>query len=132
MLIVVDNHSGVPVYRQIIDQVRFHIASGLLKPGDALPSTRRLAAELEVNPMTISKAYSLLERDGIVDRRRGRPLTVRADTDHGKQGRAHLRDILHPVVTVVRQLGIEAEDAVEVFRDLLGRGENLPSEEERS
>jgi DNA-binding transcriptional MocR family regulator len=62
MLIVVDPHSGVPVYRQLMDQIRFHIASGLLKPGDELPSTRALSTELGVNPMTVSKAYSFLER----------------------------------------------------------------------
>ncbi len=128
MLIVVDNHSGVPVYRQIIDQVRFHVASGLLAPGDELPSTRALAAELEVNPMTISKAYNLLERDGVVLRRRGLPLTVREGVDRSGQGRAQLRESLAPVVTVVRQLDIDTDTAVAVFRDLLDRDES-PSKE---
>ena len=77
MLIVVDPSSGVPVFRQIMDQVRFHIASGLLKAGDELPATRALSAELGVNPMTISKAYNLLERDGALERRPGKPLVVR-------------------------------------------------------
>lgn len=128
MLIVVDNHSGVPVYRQIIDQVRFHIASGLLAPGDELPSTRALAAELEVNPMTISKAYNLLERDGVVLRRRGLPLTVRAGVDRSGQGRAQLRESLAPIVTMVRQLDIDTETAVAVFRDLLDHDESPPEE----
>ena len=78
MLIVVDPHSGVPVYRQLMDQIKFHIASGILKPGDELPSTRSLSAELGVNPMTISKAYSFLEREDVVERRPGRPLVVKA------------------------------------------------------
>ena len=78
MLITVDHHSGVPVFRQIIDQVKFHITGGLLKAGDELPSTRALSARLELNPMTVSKAYSLLEAEGWVERKRGRPLTVKA------------------------------------------------------
>ena len=76
MLIVVDPSSGVPVFRQVMDQVRFHIASGLLKAGDELPATRSLSAELGVIPMTVSKAYNLLERDGVLERRPGRPLVV--------------------------------------------------------
>ena len=49
MLISIDHHSGVPVYRQLMDQIKFHIATGLLKPGDELPSTRVLSAQLGVN-----------------------------------------------------------------------------------
>ena len=93
MLISIDHHSGVPVFRQIIDQVRFHIASGLLSPGDELPSTRSLSSELGLNPMTVSKAYSLVEAEGIVERRRGRPLTVKAMPEADVEARKieHLR-----------------------------------------
>jgi len=121
MLIVADTHSGVPVFRQIAEQVRFHIASGLLKPGDELPSTRSLSTELSVNPMTVSKAYSLLEREGLLERRPGLPLLVK-----GRRGQAlererleQLRGVLGPAVTAARQLGIEARDAAATFRDLL-------------
>ncbi len=108
MLIVVDPHSGVPVYRQLMDQVKFHIACGLLKPGDELPSTRALSSQLGVNPMTISKAYSHLERDGVVERRPGRPLVVKAlEEDQLKNSKLHqLRDSLQPTVTMVTQLGM--------------------------
>lgn len=68
--------SGTPIYRQIIDQTRQLVASGRLPPGDHLPSVRTMAAELGINPMTVSKAYSLLERDGIVTRRRGHGMVV--------------------------------------------------------
>ena len=74
MLIVVDPQSGVPVYRQLMDQIKFHIASGMLQPGDELPSTRLLSSDLGVNPMTISKAYGYLEKEQVVERRPGRPL----------------------------------------------------------
>lgn len=121
MLIVVDPHSGVPVYRQLMDQVKFHIASGLLKPGDELPSTRALSSQLGVNPMTISKAYSYLERDGVIERRPGRPLIVKAlEGDQLKDSKLHqIRESLRPTVTMVSQLGIPTNEAVEVFESLL-------------
>ncbi len=68
--------SGVPIYRQLIEQVRRMVASKILAPGDSLPSVRQLATQLAVNPMTISKAYSLLEAEGLLERQRGKGMTV--------------------------------------------------------
>ncbi|MGD8376719.1 MAG: GntR family transcriptional regulator [Acidobacteriota bacterium] len=121
MLIVVDPQSGVPVYRQLMDQIRFHVASGILKPGDELPSTRALSSELGINPMTISKAYSLLEREDVVERRPGRPLVVRTIDSGQMRDRklGQLREGLTAAVTMARQLGITDGDALEMFRRLL-------------
>ena len=134
MLIVVDPHSGVPVYRQLMDQVKFHVASGLLKPGDELPSTRALSSQLGVNPMTISKAYSYLEKEDVVERRPGRPLIVkaleRAQVRDQKVDR--LRESLAATVTVVRQLGIDLDQATRVFRELLEEDGDSPDSRERS
>lgn len=128
MLIVFDPHSGVPVYRQIIDQVRFHVESGLLEPGDELPSTRTLSAELGVNPMTISKAFRALEADGWVERRPGLPLVVRDRREaDAKAGVERLREELAPVVVRVRQLGISRAEAIRTFRKLLEESEEDPS-----
>ena len=129
MLIIDDPHSGVPVYRQVMDQVKFHIASGMLKPGDRLPSTRTLSAELGVNPMTVSKAYSFLEMEGVVERRPGKPLVVkeaREDALHERKLQ-QLSDSLQPSVTVVKQLGIEFEEAVQMFRNKLEENTGSPS-----
>lgn len=68
--------SGVPIYRQLMDQVRALLLSGQLRPGDMLPSVRAVAVGLEVNPMTVSKAYSLLEAEGVVERVRGTGMRV--------------------------------------------------------
>ena len=121
MLIVVDSHSGVPVYRQLMDQIKFLIASGMLKPGDDLPSTRTLSAELGVNPMTISKAYSFLERDNIIERRPGRPLVVKAmkAAELRDQRMEQVRQSLAGTVTVVRQLDVDAGEAVKLFEEML-------------
>jgi GntR family transcriptional regulator len=123
MLIVVDPHSGVPVYRQLMDQIKFHIASGLLKPGDELPSTRALSSELGVNPMTISKAYSFLERENVIERRPGRPLVVKQlETEQVQHQKIdQLSKALEPIVTMVRQLGIDSDAAVSLLGDLLAR-----------
>ncbi len=118
MLIVVDPGTGVPVYRQVMDQVKRQVASGRLAPGDELPSTRVLSTELGVNPMTISKAYSFLEKDGIVERRPGRPVVVRGNGG-GAAGKELLQAELAAIVTSVRQLGIPHEEAVALFRSML-------------
>ncbi len=77
MLLEIDHHSGVPIYRQVIEQIRQEIIAGLLHADEQLPSVRDIALELRVNPMTVSKAYSLLEMDGLLERRRGVGLFVK-------------------------------------------------------
>src|SRR5919204_3531084 len=63
--------SGVPIYRQIQDQIRYGVASGLLTAGEQLPTVRALAVELSVNPNTVIKAYSELEREGVLTTEQG-------------------------------------------------------------
>lgn len=71
MLIRIEPNSATPVYRQIVDQVRYQIAGGTLRPGDRLPSVRDLARQLPANQNTVLKAYNLLAQDGLVSRRQG-------------------------------------------------------------
>ena len=132
MLIVVDPHSGVPVYRQLMDQIKFHIASGLLNPGDELPSTRALSAQLGVNPMTISKAYSYLEREEVLERRPGRPVVVKPVDGRAMRDRKidQLRESLATTVTMVHQLSIGKDDAVSLFRALLDETQSDDTESE--
>src|SRR5437899_10968263 len=75
--------SGVPIYRQLMDQVRATIAGSRLVEGDLLPSVRQVAQDLQVNQMTVSKAYSLLERDGVVERMRGQGMRVNHKSPKG-------------------------------------------------
>ena len=123
MLIIVDPQSGVPVYRQVMDQIKFHIASGLLAPGDELPSTRALSSDLGVNPMTISKAYSFLEMEEIVDRRPGKPLVVKEVKQKTLDRRKleQLEESLQAGVTVAKQLGISENEAVKLFEEMLNK-----------
>ena len=71
MILALNSHSGVPIYRQIQDQVRYGIASGQLKAGEQLPTVRALAVELSVNPNTVIKAYTELEREGVITSEQG-------------------------------------------------------------
>jgi len=67
----IDLHSGVPVYRQLIDQVRGGIAAGSLAPGDQLPTVRQLAVDLAINPNTVMRAYRELELGGLLETHQG-------------------------------------------------------------
>src|SRR5690606_24863689 len=69
-------HSGLPIYRQLLDQIRRLVASGQLAAGTPLPSIRELAVKHAINPMTVSKVYTLLEAEGVLERHRGKPITV--------------------------------------------------------
>lgn len=66
-----DGHSGVPVYRQLIDQVQAAVASGVLASGDQLPTVRQVAVDLAINPNTVSRAYREMEIRGMLDTQQG-------------------------------------------------------------
>jgi GntR family transcriptional regulator len=68
---LLDIKSGIPFYRQIIDQVKTAIATGMLEPGYKLPTVRQLAVELSINPNTVSRAYTELELTGLVETQMG-------------------------------------------------------------
>lgn len=120
-LLVIDHHNGVPAYRQLMDQIKFQVAAGMLPVGMELASTRALSAELSLNPMTISKAYSLLEREGVLERRRGQTLVIRAvpAAEHEASKLDPLRQQLAEAAVMARQLGIPREQALKLFREVL-------------
>ena len=124
MLLRLDRHSGVPVYRQIQDQIRFLVASAVLAPGVELPSTRALAAALGLNPMSVSKAYALLEREGVLERRPGLALVVRARTRSQRESARtdELRAELRSSVFVAQRLGFTVDEALAVYRAMLTEG----------
>jgi GntR family transcriptional regulator len=110
--------SPTPIYRQVIDQVRRLIAGGQLRAGDELPSVRSVAERHAINPMTVSKAYSLLEAEGLLTRRRGVGMAVadgaavsRSQTDR----MALLMPALEAAALQAQQLGIAADDALAGF-----------------
>lgn len=105
--------SGVPIYRQLVEQIRRLIAGGQLAPGAELPSVRDLALQYAVNPMTISKAYALLETEGLLERNRGKPMTVAARRRGAQPLSLRLKQLepqAQHLVLAARQLEIPRQD----------------------
>ncbi|GAB4060951.1 GntR family transcriptional regulator [Uliginosibacterium sediminicola] len=114
-----DPHQAEPIYRQLMAQVRRLIAAGQLAAGDELPSVRALAAAHAINPMTISKAYSLLEAEGLLQRNRGAAMSVAAAATqhpHSNDERlALLQPALARVVSEAQQLGLEPDAVLQAL-----------------
>lgn len=113
--------SGVPIYRQLMDQVTALVASGRLRPGDLLPSVRQLAEALEVNLMTVSKAYARLEAEGLVERDRGIGMRVKAQVPVASvpARQQELRPFAEQLVTRGWQLQLSDEQILAVVTSLL-------------
>jgi len=118
-MFVLKPQSGVPIYRQIRDQVRRLVASGQLAPGAELPSVRDLAVRHAVNPMTISKAYSLLEAEGLLERNRGRPMTVASqarNSSHLSKRLQQVQPLVEQTVLAAKQLELSETDLLKSVR----------------
>jgi GntR family transcriptional regulator len=116
----INPNSGFPIYRQIVDQVLALTASGTLRPGDLLPSVRQVARDAAVNPMTVSKAYSKLETEGVVRRVRGQGMEVlppsrNESLDDRKQ---QFRATIEPAFHRARLLGLTPDQIREVISSL--------------
>ncbi len=107
----------MPVYRQIIDQIKYYVASGALKPGDQLPSVRDLAQRLTVNPTTIVKAYSELEHEQVIELRHGKgafvaqPNTTASEFQKDKV----VRRLARQLAVESQQIGADYEFVARVF-----------------
>ena len=119
-MFILKPHSGVPLYRQLLEQIRRMAASGQLAPGTELPSIRDLALKHAINPMTVSKVYSLLEAEGVLERNRGKPMTIASVPR--PQGAAakrvqHLEGHLEQLVLAARQLELGEAEVVKALKD---------------
>jgi GntR family transcriptional regulator len=113
--------SGVPIYRQIVDQARAMVVGGLLRPGDLLPSVRKVARDAAVNPMTVSKAYSRLESEKVVRRVRGQGMEVLPLSQNGTldERKDQFRAMIEPALHRARQLGLNQKQIREAISSLL-------------
>ena len=113
-----DQNSGVPVYRQIIDQVRGGVASGALAAGDQLPTVRQLAVDLQINPNTVVRAYRELELGGLLETQQGTGTFIsekkvaRADAERERQ----LRQIVDDCVARAGAAGFTVTNLLEELR----------------
>lgn len=114
--------SGLPYYRQIVDQLSDAIASGGAVPGEPLPSVRELSAALLVSHITVRKAYDELEALGLVVRRQGTGTFVADGVEAASRrlARTQAREALAEAVTRARLAGLEADEVRAVVESLLG------------
>lgn len=122
-MFILNPHSGIPIYQQLVEQVRRLVAGGQLPPGSELPSVREMAQEHTVHPMTISKAYSLLEAEGVLERHRGKPMRVAALGRNRSSVSARLKQLepqLDALALSARQLELSAEEVIEQLKKKLG------------
>lgn len=122
LLFSINPGSPEPIYRQLVEQLRRRIASGQLVAGDEIPSVRELAQALAVNPMTVSKAFGLMEAEGLVERRRGLPMVVAAQHQKAMKTRGRvelLRPTLEKAAAEARQLELPPDQVLALFKALL-------------
>ena len=109
-----DRHSGVPAYRQIIDQVRHAIHLGILQPGDQLPTVREVVRQITINPNTVHRAYRELELQGLTEGRTGSGTFVRRSLSEVSDRQPELLNQLELWFKRAREAGLEIE-AVEAL-----------------
>lgn len=111
-----------PIYRQLIEQLRRLQAGGQITAGDAMPSVRDVASELGVNPMTVSKAYSMLEAEGLLVRRRGLGMEVAAQASGNSDIESRLellRPSLERIALEASQLELDAKSVITLLTSIL-------------
>jgi GntR family transcriptional regulator len=123
MLNPIDPKSAIPIYVQVIDQIRQRVAAGVFAPGDQLPSVREMASQLLINPNTVARIYRDLERDGLLETRRGQgtfiasDAAVLAETDRLRLLSARLQEVIEQA----RTFGVPDEALVALLGEMLSR-----------
>ena len=128
MQIHIETSSGVPIYLQIVNQVKYLVASGRLAPGEELPAIRVLADRLVVNPNTVARAYRELELAGVVVKRRTAGTYV-SDAGSPLARRERLRILTERVDALLaeaRQMNVSTEEVVELLRQRDGAMNEQP------
>jgi GntR family transcriptional regulator len=122
MLERIDPRSPIPLYAQIAGRLRSAIAAGDLPPGSPLPSVRRLAADLRVNPATVVQAYRDLEADGFVETRHGAGTFVRevATERRARERSRAARQLIRALVAEAARAGVPLADLTTAFEQELG------------
>src|SRR5436190_3296808 len=118
MDIHISPHDGVPIYLQIVNQVKYLVASGRLAPGEELPAIRVLADRLTVNPNTVARAYRELEVAGVVEKRRttGTYVSAAGSPLARRERLKILTERIDALLAEARQLGVRTDEVVELLR----------------
>lgn len=119
MQLRISSTDGVPIYQQIVNQVRHLMAAGRLQPGEELPPIRTLAEQLTINPNTVARAYLELERAGVVTKRHGSGTYVSASVSPLPQREKLkvLRERVDALLVEAGHLGVDVDSVVELLRE---------------
>jgi GntR family transcriptional regulator len=123
MRIDIDLTDRVPIYIQLMNQIKHMIAAGELKPGDQLPTVRQLAADLRINFNTVARAYRLLDEEHIISTQHGRGTFILKPTSEEESRRLRRRDmvrLLNHFLNDAVSLGFETEDVRKSFDESMG------------
>jgi GntR family transcriptional regulator len=129
--VIIDPKSNLPIFRQIADQIRWAVDAGVYQPDEALPSQRALAVKIRVNPNTVQRAYDELEREGVVEPRRGLGVFVvdRRRLEAGSRAEKKLASLLKNAVSAALAEGVTPARMRELLESTLRA--NLQSEGKR-
>jgi GntR family transcriptional regulator len=118
-----ETSDGVPIYLQIVDQIKRSVAVGRLKPEDPLPSVRQLALDLTINPNTVARAYLELEHDGVIYKRQGQGTYVSPQAlDASRRERVRVvSGLLEKAIVEAVNSGLSAFEIDEAYRTLVRR-----------
>lgn len=123
LLLELHPNSGEPIYQQLVKQIERLIASGKLQANDLLPSVRKVASHFQVNPMTVSKAFSMLEAAGHVTRKRGKGMMVSQIIDEPSSVESRLALLQPELIQVIHQanqLDLNQQQVIELLKQLYG------------
>lgn len=118
MEIHIDPDSTVPIYLQIIYAIKLQVATGQLKPGEQLPTIRKLATDLRINPNTVARSYDSLDTEGVIITQRGRGTYIREHPDDAHLARVRqeqLKAMMNNVVSKALSLGYTTEEIKDAF-----------------
>lgn len=132
MLFQLNTRDDRPIYGQIADQVKFAVASGLLRPGELVPSVRELAKQLVVNPNTVARAYRDLQGEGVLEPVRGTGLQVAAGTFESCQNgrRVFVRRRLREAIDEARRSNLALQEIEAILMDEWARGNGQTTTDE--
>ncbi len=125
-MIRLDLKRDTPIYEQIVEQVKYHVVKGNIKPGMAIPSVRKLALELNITPGTVAKAYQELERQGIVETIRGKGVYIAGESDR-KPDAVRLEAVkksLEPSLLELKVMGLDEQEVLALVKELYGKLSN--------
>ncbi len=117
MLLKPNPASGLPIYLQLMEQVKHSIATGALRPGDQLPGIRRIAEDLVINPNTVAKALRELEHEGVLEVRHGAGAFVAEHKQDGRHSQRTARaiEIIREAISRLEKLGLVADEIRRLF-----------------